>query len=978
MLQRLIDLLLRTARTRLLPALVLGVLLLLGLSVLQRTAAPQGEVLPLAVWEEDADAAPPDLQVVAQHLQAQPRRAAVDTLLSTRPFWIGISATAPQPGLPWAVALESRQAMRMECFDRHSGQALGAADRDRSHGAVKAAGAGFALHLDATQQQVDALCRADFRGPAHVAAVVWTRSALDAAIASWQTSGAVIEAGLGVLVLSMAFNAFIDRSLLYWALVGWLIVSLRMAALSQGTDFSVLGMPVAAAWLVPMRQWTACLYLLSTIGVFSLLFGRELHTLKLTWLLRLQWAGGLVALLLCAVLPFESFLPVLWALTLGLAVASLPALYKILVHMRSQPGFWYAASLLVTALIGVNAVLSVSLGLPNMLGGFNGAVGALLSALLVSVAVAARLRSDRELRERAQQRLASAYAESPVGLFSVDAAGLIVNANPAFTTMVGAGSEQAPQRLSTLFDDQVQQAFAALHGSTGVEVSELQARLQPTSTAAGDSAAERWFAIKASRSPTGRVEASLQEITERVRATRRLEFLVNHDPLTECLNLRGLRRQVARGERPVRSLAYFDLDRFKLINDLFGHAAGDAVLRQVCERMRSQLDAQDLLARVGGDEFVIAFLDAGVSEAAQRCRNICALISASPFQIEDQRFALRVSAGLVAAESFGGAALAQIISGADTLCRVAKKQPGDRLMVMEGSDSFLRHHQEVLALIAVLERGDTPPGLFLLMQPQLSLRQPFEALDFEVLLRLRKDDGQVLSGGLVVEAAEACGRSVLVDRWVLNAVITWLQENAARLPNTRSIGVNLSGASLNDEAFVVELFDLLERQRAWVGRICLEITETVALTDMTHMQRFIERARALGVQVALDDFGAGYSSFGYLKGLAVDALKLDGSLVRDAVRNPAGMAIVSALAGLTRRLGMQSVGEYAEDLATLQALVEAEVDCAQGYAISRAVAPERILAAHSAAYFIEEPAIRDFVRRLPVPGAGGAPRLRVL
>ncbi|HEY1090045.1 MAG TPA: EAL domain-containing protein, partial [Burkholderiaceae bacterium] len=196
------------------------------------------------------------------------------------------------------------------------------------------------------------------------------------------------------------------------------------------------------------------------------------------------------------------------------------------------------------------------------------------------------------------------------------------------------------------------------------------------------------------------------------------------------------------------------------------------------------------------------------------------------------------------------------------------------------------------------------------------------------------------------------------------AVIDWVEKNNAKLGNTQFIGVNLSGASLNDEAFIAELFQLFERHKQAVSRICIEITETVALTDMGHMQRFIDRARDLGVKVALDDFGAGYSSFGYLKGLSVDALKLDGSLVRDAAVNPSGMAILSALGGLVRDLGMKSIGEYAENLAILKALVAAGVDYAQGYAISRPVPPERILAATSAADFIDDPAVFAYVQQL--------------
>ena len=388
------------------------------------------------------------------------------------------------------------------------------------------------------------------------------------------------------------------------------------------------------------------------------------------------------------------------------------------------------------------------------------------------------------------------------------------------------------------------------------------------------------------------------------------------------------------------------------------------MLKQVCERIRTQLGPHDLLARVGGDEFVVAFPEASMNEASQRCQNILALISSAPFQIDVQRFALSVSGGLVAAESFGGASLKEVVSAADTLCRMAKKKPTERLVVMEGGDTFFKHHKDELALISCLERGETPEGLFLLMQPELSLSRPFDSLNFEVLLRMRKPNGDIVPAPVIIEAAEAHGKSSIIDHWVVSTVIAWLEAHEAQLSNTQFVGVNLSGSSLNDEAFVEDLFRLFERHKAAVARICIEITETVALTDMAHMQRFIDRARDLGVKVALDDFGAGYSSFGYLKGLSVDALKLDGSLVRDAASNPSGMAILGALGGLVSNLGMKSIGEYAENLPILKALVAAGVDYAQGYGISRPVTPERILQARSAADFIEDPEIYAFVRQL--------------
>jgi EAL domain-containing protein (putative c-di-GMP-specific phosphodiesterase class I) len=367
---------------------------------------------------------------------------------------------------------------------------------------------------------------------------------------------------------------------------------------------------------------------------------------------------------------------------------------------------------------------------------------------------------------------------------------------------------------------------------------------------------------------------------------------------------------------------------------------------------------------MGGDEFVVAFADLGMEDAAKICWDIVNDISRGGYQIDTQSFTLSVSGGLVGTARFTESPLKEVISAADTLCRVAKKRSGERLVVMESGDQFFQQHKEELELISALERGETPAGLFLVMQPEISLTDPFDSLNFEVLLRLRKADGQVIPAGLIIEAAESHGKTAIIDRWVVTTTIDWLETHVASLGNTRFVGVNLSGGSLNDEVFTEELFQLFERHPVALSMICLEITETVALTDMKNMQRFIDRVRSIGAKVGLDDFGAGYSSFSYLKGLSVDALKLDGSLVRDAANSLPGMAIIEAIAGLVNSLGMKSIGEFAENLATIKALSAAGVDYAQGYGISKPVMPERILAARSGAEFIEDPAIMAFIRSL--------------
>jgi EAL domain-containing protein (putative c-di-GMP-specific phosphodiesterase class I) len=267
-----------------------------------------------------------------------------------------------------------------------------------------------------------------------------------------------------------------------------------------------------------------------------------------------------------------------------------------------------------------------------------------------------------------------------------------------------------------------------------------------------------------------------------------------------------------------------------------------------------------------------------------------------------------------------------------------------------------------LRMIGRFGVGRVPDGLFLEMQPIMSLHAPYDSLNFEVLLRLREPDNSITPAGKIISAAENNGRISLIDRWVLSTTLRWLAEHRSRLSKTRFVCLNLSGASLNDEKFVEDAFAMIAAAGSATDLLCFEITESVALHDLRNTNRFIDKVRGFGAKVALDDFGAGYTSFSYLKELAADAVKIDGSFVRDVNRHPANLAIVEAIAELTHNLGMKSIAEWAEDQATVEALAEVGVDYVQGYAVARPMAPERILAADSAAELIEDPQVARFVR----------------
>src|SRR6185503_10090821 len=224
------------------------------------------------------------------------------------------------------------------------------------------------------------------------------------------------------------------------------------------------------------------------------------------------------------------------------------------------------------------------------------------------------------------------------------------------------------------------------------------------------------------------VEGSLQDMTARHLATEKLKFLAENDPLTGVRNRRGVetiiedaKRQAAEG-RPL-AVAYLDLDRFKLINDLFGHVAGDDVLRQVCRRIERLLAHGQTLGRVGGDEFIIVFRGTPIGAATTICRGIIAAIGNTSFLTGDKAFQVKASIGLV--EVAGRLPVKDAIAVADRACRTAKIGAGEGLVVFDRDAGVFRERAEELRLVERIGTGAAPEGLFLLMQPIMSLREPY-------------------------------------------------------------------------------------------------------------------------------------------------------------------------------------------------------------------------------------------------------------
>ncbi len=943
---------------------VIGLVTLIAVT-LWKTQYPAGEAtaLEFSVLEQRSE----DGLEPGRALQALARKPPVkhhDTRLSEAPFWFVFTVPPVGEDVLTDLELPSRHAAELTCWDAGTQRMLGSATRAESVGQMSSVKAGFRLGLGKLITPAHILCRGTFAGPARITALQWPEAALENSNRQFHRNAGLLEGGLIILSLFVLVTAVINRQWLYVLFAAWLIASLRLAAISAGWDTQWFDHSVPQDWILPMRKLTIAAYYALTYTLFSQLFREDLKRVGYPWLLQIALWSSVALLVVAAVLPFSRFLPFLW-FTAAAGIAILVFLLgRILLVTHSRVAMWYGASLGIVLFSGFYEVIAAALGFKGLIGAVNSITAAFSSSLMAALAIAEQMRQERQERVRAQAELRGTYEAIPIGLFTLDRNGFFERVNPALTQMLDV--DPSGRRREHWSDHFEQGAWRRLQDVTKQGADQ---EMEVRSFDRSDSEPKR-FLVKATLN-ADKVEGSLQDITDKYKATEKLRFLAEHDPLTGVLNRRGIEtaledamQRVPNGE-PL-SIGYLDLDRFKLINDLFGHIAGDEVLKQVCQRVGEMLHDGHVVGRIGGDEFVVVFRNTEVAEAARMCRAIIARLETSNYLTGDKAFQVKGSMGLI--EVAQDLRVKDAISMADRACRAAKRTSGDGLTIYErGSPEFVERERE-MRLVQNLGAGVAPDGLFLMMQPIMSLSAPYDSLNFEVLVRMRERDGSVTPAGNLIAAAENNGRAAVIDRWVLANTLSWLDRYHDVLKRTRFVCMNLSGASLNDEKFVHDAFAMLARHGRAAERLCIEITESVALHDLENTRRFIDKVRGFGAKIALDDFGAGYTSFSYLKELPADAVKIDGSFITGINKHPANLAIVEAIVELARNLGMKSIAEWAEDRATVESLARVGIDYVQGYAIARPQDSARILRAESSASFIDDQDVARYVRESLAPG----------
>jgi diguanylate cyclase (GGDEF)-like protein/PAS domain S-box-containing protein len=538
--------------------------------------------------------------------------------------------------------------------------------------------------------------------------------------------------------------------------------------------------------------------------------------------------------------------------------------------------------------------------------------------------------------ENQLRKLSQAVEQSASAILITNTDGIIEYVNPKFTEMTGYSLEECIGQTPALLKsgNTPSQVYQQLW-ETILDGRDWKSELQ-NRTKSG-----RFYWARISISPVKNAEDQIthfieiqEDITETRQLTEQLSYQASHDAMTGLINRGEFEKQLllviddARRNDTEHTLCYLDLDQFKVVNDTCGHAAGDAMLRQLAEVLRKLVRKRDIVARLGGDEFGILMESCPLERAERIISEQHQHIREFRFTWEDKVFTVGASIGLVAITS-GSGSLSDLLRQADAACYAAKDRGRNCVHVYNPDDEeLMRRHGEMQWVTRITEALDK--DLFRLYAQSIVPLKDTPGQHCEILLRMVEGE-RIVPPGAFLPAAERYHLSTRIDRWVIKTLFDHLSAFPRHLDNLSLCAINISGHSLVNGELLEFIIEQFRRVPVPPEKICFEITETAAISNLAHASRFIAVLGQLGCRFALDDFGSGFSSFGYLKRLPVNYLKIDGVFVQGMAKYPIDYAMVKSINDIGHVLGKITIAEFVENQDIVAKLRQIGVDYMQGY-----------------------------------------------
>lgn len=550
-----------------------------------------------------------------------------------------------------------------------------------------------------------------------------------------------------------------------------------------------------------------------------------------------------------------------------------------------------------------------------------------------------RRAAERDLRE-VHARFESAFANAPIGMALVDMEGRWLQVNDALCRITGY--TRAELKATTL--------RALTHPEdVDLDAGSLQELVDGRTPSYQIEKRYRhawghyvWGLLTVSlvRDDRGRalhLVSQVQDISERKELAQRLEYLIDHDFLTGLVNRRRFEQELSReAERVARygapsAVLVIDLDNFKDVNDAFGHKAGDDLLKGVAGAVRHRIRQTDLLARIGGDEFAVLLPQTDIDQAQVAADGLVKAMGRHVAVLGDRSIHVTASVGLA---MFDGLSAAEVLACADLAMYEAKQAGRNRFALYDPARGRRGRVSARLAEVESLRTALEEDRFVVYGQPILDLREG-AVRRYEVLLRLRDEEsGELLAPNRFLYVAERLGLIQDIDGWVVRRAIELIAE-LERAGRRLVLHVNLSGRSIGDPRMAALTESALTEAGIDPSRLVIELTETAAIANIEAAKDFAHRLRARGCRLALDDFGAGFGSFFYLKNLPFDYFKIDGDFIRGIASSSMDQLVVGAIVGIARGMGKKTIAEFVTDDETLRLLAKAGVDYAQGYHVGR-------------------------------------------